>query len=777
MKKYILFSFLMIIGGLVFSQNIQIGVVTDFDRGPKLDSLLQVLAYEVDQALGTSKKASLNVDQVVYGVLNLNQAQSGYNSVLSNSDLVILIGGISVKGAVVLNEFSKPTIGIGIIDPLLQGIPYANGTSGVPNFTYIRSTQELTKELQYFKYLFPFEKLGILTNLNTAVTVDEGKGLSYIDSLAALLSCEIELIPVGKNVASSFEGFSEDIDAVYLSMLDGKTTEDISQIGDFLKTRKLPSFSGSKWHVDLGILASIGDENDFQQVARKIAIMADEAISGEVMSDMQVAINFKEDFHLNIETAERIGFYPPFEVLFTANLVGKDSEKTRSYSLEEVMEKALTSNLEIQISYKDIALSEQDIRSARSAIMPNLDFSISGVQSDPSGASNFQPERLANGQLTLDQVLYSEQAIAGVRVSHYLKNSQKYNTDALILEVLLDTYFGYFNVLSAKTDLLIRRENLDKSETNLELAKIRVSVGSESVADIYRWESEVANAKQDVVTAETSLMSAKLQLNNFLSNTLDEEYDVDDVSLDSDFYKELSNGPVSKYIKTTRDLALATEFMVEEAKRSNPNKQAIMEDTKAVKRQKLLNERLLYTPVVGLQGQAGYVFGRGGEGSSEVAGFEFTDYPWQVGISLSYPLFQGNSRRVNIQKSRIQLDQLNYSILFLDQNLELAVKTGVLEVLNASTNIAFSETSSRNSNLNFGLVQDNYKQGKVSVTQLIDAQQSALNAKLAYAISIYDFLKSQLQLEYSIGFFSMFSSAEEMNEFQERLNQYMGNND
>ena len=71
---------------------------------------------------------------------------------------------------------------------------------------------------------------------------------------------------------------------------------------------------------------------------------------------------------------------------------------------------------------------------------------------------------------------------------------------------------------------------------------------------------------------------------------------------------------------------------------------------------------------------------------------------------------------------------------------------------------------------------ENYKQGEVIITQLIEAQQAALQARLSYALSIYEYVQAQLQLEFSIGFFSMFSTPEKVGDFEDRFLKFRSNN-
>ncbi len=763
--------------GYLHAQKTEIGFVTDFKKSTTIDSIIQVMVNEIDKTTGSAKQVALSSENVIYETRSLELTKSNYNSIAPNVDLVILLGSISTKGALT-SGFNTPAIGLGISDPGLQEIPFENGKSGVKNFSYIWSSSDFSKEIEQFNRLGKFENLTILADAGTAVTFNQEAARKVIDSLSQAFSTSMTVVPVGSNILESFAALTKETDAVYLAELYTRSPAEITAIANELKKRKLPSFSAVKWHVDRGILGSISDDNGLDQVIRKLSIMADGVFAGEPLENMSVVVNHKQEFYLNLQTAKEIGLSPPFDVIFTANLIGQESEDLPTYSLEEIMQKALEANFDIKISYKDIDLTEQDIVSARSALLPALDMSVSGVQINDERANPAfgTAENTISGQLRLTQLIYSEEAIAAVKILHHVNKAQEFDTESDVLAVLLDTYTSYFNLLAAKTNLLIQKENLKNTKANLELAKIRVELGSSSRAELYRWESEVATAKQNVVEAQTGVIVSKLQLNTFLANSLEEEFDIEDITMDDEIFKEFKDGLLEEFVKTPDDFREVTDFLVQEATENNPNKQFLLENIRATEREKLQNRRLLYVPQVALQAQTDQILNRGGSGSTEPVGVDFIDNSWQVGLSLNYSLFQGLNRKANLQKSNLQLEQLYYSRQQLDQNLELAVRSRTLELLNTSTNIEFSKTAADNAKNNFELVQDNYQQGLVTITQLIDAQQAALNASLAYALSIYDYLQSHVQLEFAVGFFSKFATQEELAAFQGRFAQFVSDN-
>jgi outer membrane protein TolC len=154
---------------------------------------------------------------------------------------------------------------------------------------------------------------------------------------------------------------------------------------------------------------------------------------------------------------------------------------------------------------------------------------------------------------------------------------------------------------------------------------------------------------------------------------------------------------------------------------------------------------------------------------------ELQNNSWYAGISLSFPIFNGLGRKAAIQQSKINLNQLDRSQALLDQKLELGVRASLLDLLSATTNVRFSKSASESAHDNFGLVQENYKQGQVTITQLIDAQETALEARLASAFSIYKYIQAHLQLEFSVGSFIMLMPEEQRQDFNNRLQEYLNN--
>jgi outer membrane protein TolC len=252
--------------------------------------------------------------------------------------------------------------------------------------------------------------------------------------------------------------------------------------------------------------------------------------------------------------------------------------------------------------------------------------------------------------------------------------------------------------------------------------------------------------------------------------------------LEDELFRSFRESPIADLIEAPDDLRLASDFLVQVSLEQNPNKKQLLENIKATERQLQLTKRLLYVPTISLQAQVSEILARGGEGSEETDtggpsfGTGLQDNSWSVAANLSYPLFTGFNRRVDKQKSQVQLEQLAYSNDNLEQALELSIRTSTINLLSATTNLGYSKKSSQSANQNFQLVQNNYREGAVNITQLIDAQEAALNANLQAAIAVYEYIFANLQLEYGIGLFSMFLTEEQVTDFNDRFLEFVLNN-
>ena len=775
----VLFISCLLFTSPLYAQSTRLGIITDFPEDDQRRSIIQTMFIEeIRRTLGSSRQATLNPSDFLSADWNMQEAQAHYSQLIKRCDLILVLGAISTKAVVELNAFDTPTLALGILDATVQGIPHtAEGTSGVRNFSYILNSKDLETEVNTFGEIVNFKKLALLVDKNSTIHFDFPKGQSKLMDLSDKTGYEMFPVRIDADIAGSLSTLPRGVDAVYIAMNYERSPEEIKQIADILIEKKLPSFSINNRHVDLGIMASISSENGIEQMVRKLAVMADGAINGERLSDMRVAINQKDQLFFNQLTAQRIGFVPPFKVLFTANMVNSDSLlDLPTFSLIQIIQKGMEENLDIKMSDRDAAFSEQELREAYSQFLPDVEISAAVAAMDVYRTNPISgiAEQSMKGTGRLQQLIYSEKAIAGIKIQKLFSDAQQFATKQQINDVALDYYTDYFNILRAKTNVTIQKENLALSKKHLELTRLKVNVGATSAADVYRWESEVAQSTQSLIEAKAHLTLAKVVLNNHLNGTLPEMFDVEDTGLEDEVFSHFTFSTLSRFVQRPDELRRITGFLEQEARNNHPAKKKLAANAQAMERQLLMNRRLYYTPSIALQAQMDEVLWRDGSGATPPPGQSFHDTSWNVGLNISYPLFDGNRRHIDEEKSKIQADRLQMQLKQLDNSLALNVKTKTIALLTAGTNLEFSSKSAVNAAKNFELVQNGYNQGVSSIITLLDAQKTALASRLAHSDSVYRYLVGFLELENSIGYFHMLASDREKQGFEERLGRFLG---
>lgn len=780
-------KFLLIVIGLtgvcmcgdLMAQEVRLGIIADLPNEAQLNQLNQPLLEEIRKTLGPSRPVSL-VDSNVFTInWKIEPVAERYETLQERVDLILLIGAVSIRGALDRGVFEKPTIGLGVFDTDIQQIPYEEpGISGMPNFSYVLTARDLETEISKFREIVPFDSLTVIFDSRSDAAFNEVASIQKFAKIQEKLGIRMQGFELGEDIEVSLDQMPRITEAVFLVIPYERSAYEIKQIADILIDQKIPTFSLNRQDLDQGIMSSYSTANGFPQIMRKIAVMADGVMNGELLETMPVSLNVREEIFLNMVVARKIGFNPSFNLLFTANLIGDEADlDLPTYSIQQVIEKGLAENLQIKINAQEIDLVEQDIKTAKSQFLPTVTASATGVQVDSKSTSPItgNAETTLSGAGTVEQLVFSEQAIANIKIQQYLQDAQKHATQQVVIDLILDVFNAYFSILQLKANLNIQEENLSSSQKNLELAKLRSRLGYSSNADVYRWESEVANAKQALIEANANLILAKVQMNRLLNNTLEEDYDIVDITIEDDFFRIGNLDLIGNYVTGPAELKILTLFMIDEAKINFPTKQQLMANLDALNRQELMNKRLFYTPNVAVQGQVNNIWYRGGNGSVPAEGITFNNLPWNLGLSLSYPLFDGTRRQINLQTTHIQQEQLNNQITDLDQSLSLAVRSKILDMLTSRTNIAFSKTASENASKNFDLVQGAYTQGSATIIQLLDAQNASLQSKLAYALSIYEYLQAYIGLENAVGSYSLLATEEENLDFERRFSEFINN--
>lgn len=703
-------------------------------------------------------------------------------------DMVIAFGVLASNDASMRGGLPKPVLAPVVLDVELQGLPRKDGASGVKNLSYTAFPNPFRRDLEMFQRIVPFKKLALLSAPYYRTALQEFG--QRFPGIAKEMGLEIQIIVVGDSAKEALSKLEPDVEAVYLPPLLHLSAEEQERLIKGLIGCKLPTFSfRGRWDVERGVFAGLATEETFPRLARRTALNIQRILMGEDAGTLPYAFPARERLTINMATARAINVYPPFSVLGEAELLDEEAvEIKRKLSLVSTVQEAVGSNLDLAARDRAVAAGQQEVKGARSNLLPQIDVSALGsvIDEDRAEASfGSRAEQTVTGTASLSQVIYADSAWANLSVQRNLQTAREQDREALRLDITLEAATTYLNLLRAKASERIEKENLNLTRSNLELAKVRQSIGISGPAEVYRWESAIANSRQVVLSAISRRQQAERALNRLLNRPLDDLFTTEDVGLE-DPILITSGDRFGRYLDNPWALAVFRSFMVKEGLANSVELGALDAAIAAQERLLVSAKRSFWAPTAALSGEVTQYLAEGGAGKEPITipGFPGgaslprpDDTDWGVGLRVALPLYEGGLRFADRERAIEELSRLRIERQAARERIALAIDTAALKIQASGPSIGLSRDAREASLKNLDLVQDSYSLGVVSVIDLIDAQTSALVSSQVAANAVYNFMIDLMEMERAANAFDFFRTREERDAWFNRLEAYFRENE
>jgi len=728
--------------GSAAPRTLTIGLVSD---GPEQRQLLpvKILKQEVNALLIPEFRARFPKAKHIDGGWSLPGIRQAIKRQLNDPgvDIVVTLGWISSNEAARFNNPAKPIIAAFGGDIELQGFPLKEGASGRRNFVYLYDFKTLQQNLATFHQLNNFEQLSILIDplwLDSMPDL-ERKVSDFVQKQKS--GFRFSLIPASGSVDEILKKLPDQ--PVYITPLLHLNEKNMGTLAQGLIDRDLPSFSEiGRADVQRGILVGqSGGTDDEVRRARRIANIILRIISGTNAGDIRVAYNEQGRTVINMRTAKSIGLELNWLTLDDAELLfaGEAVKTGEPLSLIQSMELALRNNLDLKSIGVNSAIALEEIGLSRSTLLPQLDIDAGYRQIDRDRAS---PTDLAQGNgtagVSLSQNIYSDRSWADYTISKLNLTAVDYQIKAQALDTLNLAGFSYLSLVQAQAQEAVQRSNLDLTRHHLNLAKSRERIGTAGRGEVLRWNSEIARNKQDLLDFQSRRLRATTALNRALNRPVIEAVDTANPKIKS-LLEFMNNPEMLKYFDTPKAWQNFQHYHLRKAVDNAPELNFFQPRLAAQEREIVSNRRSYYIPDVTLNGRYERDLGRNGAGS-DLSGTGLDRDAWTVGVQATLPLFSGGSRQSRLSRSKYRLQQLKIDQSSVKLRVKSLMATALQKVEASFPTIALSRTAETNAKENLKLVADQYARGSVSITQLIDAQNAALVARLDASVARYTFL-------------------------------------
>jgi len=693
--------------------------------------------------------------------------------------IIVTQGLISSELAARAAPWPKPVIASTVLDARLQGLPESSGASGVANLSYIAypSPGPVLRDLRKFQELADFS--------NVAILVDEEDAVAFAGLLERLRATSADMgitlrpAPVGATAASALDRLPPDVEAVYLAPLNGLDPGEFERLAEGLAARRLPSFSYSAADVGRGIMASL-EAVDVALVARRIALNAYRILLGDDPASLPVTIVPTGNLVLNMRTMRRLGVLPPLQTLLEATRLFEEPEGVeRSVTIESAMREALAANLALAAEEQAVRAGAEEVRLARARRLPMVEAGLTGSaisRREAESSFGLRPPRNVDGGFTLSQLIFSHEANANVSIQRSLQASREWDQAALELDVALEAAEAYLDVLRGKSLEQVQQDNLDLTLASLRLAQERERIGAAGPGERLRLNSELARRRVERINAYAARAAAEMSLNQVLDRPISEPFATPEAGPEG---RGLLEGSLAtRYLADLSRFGILDDFLVHEAAGIAPEIRSLDAAIAAQERRLASTRQAFYLPKVALEGNVADNLLResaGGSGSAAPSGLPApasTDESWQLGLSVTLPIFQGNSRNASRRQAAATLSRLRRQRELAAQRIEQNVRVQLLFARARLAVVSETETAAESARQSLELVTQSYGQGLLSVVDLLEAQTSALVSEIGVANAVYDYLASLKRVERAVGQFEALATPGESADFLRRLAEY-----
>lgn len=296
------------------------------------------------------------------------------------------------------------------------------------------------------------------------------------------------------------------------------------------------------------------------------------------------------------------------------------------------------------------------------------------------------------------------------------------------LDLINQVKDAYYALLLAKDSKKVIQQSYDMAALTHDIYSKRFALGDASDYDVLRTSVAMKNVEPELIQADIAIRQAHLQLMVLMGVDRDTDFDV--------------AGQLSDYEKTMYEdvMSLPTDY-------SNNTSLVMNNLQNQTLEQALRVNKMAWYPTLALS--ANYNWTAMSNGSP------FKNLRWSpystVGLTLSFPLFQGGSRYNAIKSSELQLMQNRLQRDNIERTVDMQVKLAKDNIHLNVKQIATCSESVKQADRAHTIMQESFNIGAASYLDLRDSELSLTRSRLSYFQAIYNYLVANSDLEYLLG--------------------------
>lgn len=402
-------------------------------------------------------------------------------------------------------------------------------------------------------------------------------------------------------------------------------------------------------------------------------------------------------------------------------------------TLEKAIQLALSRNERAIQATEQVTAAEARVLKARAYFMPTI--SATGTYT----RRPFEVTRIIGNQLFIVQnynalssaarfsmTLFNSSNIPTLRQADLDKNAEENTAVDSKQKLAFDVCNAFLATLSVDQVMEASKRRFDYAKQALEAARARYAAGLVSVNDVTRAELEYATAEMGMTQVKGQVETTWLQL----SYLLDDE---------STLQKKLQTPEF--LLKVAAENSLTVEPLIAQAQNRRPDLNSLRWRARA-QHALILEPSLRYLPSLSFNGQYTY---------TNEAGLTGKNFNWNVGLTLSWSIFDGLTRNADYKERRALAYMADLDVQSAERKVGIDVRGTVVALNNARASLTLATIAQSVAKKNASETAELYRQGLSQALQVADANVRLFEAEVGLVNARYNLGIAYLNLEAALG--------------------------
>ena len=286
----------------------------------------------------------------------------------------------------------------------------------------------------------------------------------------------------------------------------------------------------------------------------------------------------------------------------------------------------------------------------------------------------------------------------------------------------LDVATAFYRLLLSMEFVKVSKQTVEFSNRQLEIAQDLLSSGASTNFDVIRAKVQVANAKSTYIRSKNAVNLAKDAFKNVLNLDFDQ-----DIQVSGDFRYEKIDWLLDDLI----EWSIMNRSDLQQIGQLKQAAQEMVKVTQATTRPSLSfladyrvddNEKLTEMNKV-----------------------------WNVGLALSFPIFDGLMTYYRVQEAKSAVSQLAVQHSQLEDGIQQEVRAAYLQILEAQSLMDVQKETVEQAKEGLRLADLQYKNGLITSVELTDAQLALTQSEVNRLQAQHDYSVALVRLEKAIG--------------------------